>query len=87
MAKYLLPGLKSILQTYFNGVLDVGQFENTVPLGTCNNFNPLVSLRVDIARIWPSSLNFSMSAEVWRFMMDLSGILSVDVDARGWRVE
>jgi hypothetical protein len=51
MAMYLLLGLKSIDQTYFSGVLLVGQFENTVAVGTWSNFRPFVSRLVDMARI------------------------------------
>lgn len=70
---YLLLGLKSIDQTCFSGVLLVGQFENTVAVGTCSNFRPFVSRRVDSARICPSWLKHKLSADVVRFMMDLRG--------------
>ena len=80
--KYLLPGLKSIDQTYFNGVLLVGQFENTVAVGTCNNFRPFVSRLVDMARICPSWLKHTLSAEVVKFIIDLRGVRSVMVAVR-----
>mmetsp|Transcript_6459 Transcript_6459/g.14574 ORF Transcript_6459/g.14574 Transcript_6459/m.14574 type:complete len:215 (-) Transcript_6459:1303-1947(-) len=64
-------------QTYFNGVLLVGQLENTVCVGTCNSLRPFVSRREDIARIWPSWLKHILSAEVVMFITDLMGVRSV----------
>ena len=55
----------------------MGQFENTVCVGTCSNLRPFVSRLVERARIWPSALNFNESAEVVKFIIDFRGFLSV----------